>query len=549
MSFIYENNNLLKALLNAGESSLNKEAQAQNPVFVPIYEVALKLLQKMQRDLGDPNAPAASMPVGVEGGTMETNLSATTANLRTLGDFLNWAADNKITWSGERVAWSPEERNSNQGNLNHPSQKAWMFTSLPFDRNDRSMDRQPFETTVYADKDVLTKYLSALRDSPQAKENNVLQFMLAAIIGQMNSYLKVQNKPTIETRPSTQVQLKPDLVVDVIPYGLSKNNLMEGLDNFPFTGASPNNLHSVTVNDLKDETSFLSWFKDLKVKSIVDGKELIQSPLSFKGDPCLAVHCLYKRAQYLKSRAKVAGNEYVKAVELYFTAITAYGSQIADKNGNLCAVVHEGTGGGSGGGGSGSAGGGKGGESSSGGTAGGTGKAVSNADAVKNLVRYMPLTLQSVDFNRIDSFFVQYENMLGNTDSSQKAQVEEAHALFTSKWTDIDSILSLKKSNFPLIGGADTVIQWLKNPLKDYSSFVQILSEILQVTHSTISLFYDSYVYAVRSDERANAVFDSSEKSIVKGQTTIYQSNMRTVNNWKAQIGKVQGFKNSKVYK
>lgn len=547
MSFIYENDQLVKLLLEAGDNSIKKQAQTGalpddkiNIVkAIPDYELALKLLYNLQRDLGDPSAPAAGVPIGVEGNP-NAEVSASTAHFRTLGDFLGWAAANKLTWKGKRFAWTPEEVAAKRGVPGDPTQDAWVFTSLPFDRNDRRLDRQPEEKSVYADKDALVAYLSALRDSPEAKQNNVLRFMLASLIGETNGYLRIKGETPISTKPSDKPQdnLDPRLIIDMVPSVLSMETVNEGIDNHPFQNANPDSDNALTVNDLKDEGSFKSWLRNKKVKvtTPANGKQPAQTVVvgatDSNGDPCTAVHVLYKRALLLRNVA--AGDDqtvpnYSKGVALYLLAVTNFGRTLVDpKTGQACAVVTPGT------------------TTATPGTAapgaGGTDSAGkgSATQMLNNVVSYMPLRLGSINVNDIDAFFRAYEKIITPGTELERA-VKEHHAQVSTSKLYLDKMLINYRYDFPLSGGAESVVKWLSDPRKSYNSFVQHIMLILENTLGAINLFYNSYAVARSGEDRA--IFTPEQKSIVAGQLQIAQSNKAKLQEWEYATNSVQGIK------
>lgn len=541
MSFIFENDNLIKSLLQAGQP-MQKSAQVNDKVIqsaLPSYELALKLLYNLQRDLNDPRAPEAATPIGTE--VPNAQVTANVANFRTLGDFLQWAAQNKLTWKGKRFAWTQAEVDDKRGDPNDPTQKAWVFTSLPFDRDDRALDRQPNTVTVYADKDALIEYLSSLRDAPETKGNKVLQFMLATLIGETNGYLRIAGEKPLDTKSTNkpQADINPRLVIDVLPDVLESSRINENLDNHPFQNVNPDDNNTLTVGDLKDEGSFQAWLRGRKVRvhTELNGKQMAQSYIAgatdTNGDPCLAVNILYKRALQLKNVAlgddKTVPN-YSKAVNLYLQSVINFGKNIKGKDGQSCAVLQPGTTdnpnaiqtpGNS--------------------ASGKPGDAAAMTKSLDDVAQYMPLNLSSINLNHIDAFFRAYESMLAGSNSSQERAVKEYHAQVTTAWQNLKRAQIDSSYNFPLVGGAETVVRWLRNPSNTYSGFVHNLAAIVESTFKAISLFYDSYARTVSS--RDGSKVSPEFKSIVEGQTPIYESNMRFLNRWLNDANRVQGFK------
>ena len=553
MSFIFENKKLIQTLVEVGDEAIQKQAQnaRTNAALVSDYELAQKLLFKLQRELGDPQAPAAGMPLGVEGGAATTNLTANTADFRTLGDFLNWAAQKKLTWKGKRFAWNQLEVDTNRNQSEDPTEKAWVFTSMSFDRNDRSVDRQPKTVSAYADKDVLVEFLSALRDSQEARNNKVLSFMLSSLIGEVNRYLRSAGQKTIDPKPSAKPQdsLNSDLIVDFVPDILDLEKPYERLDKRPFQNISPNSDNALTVEDLKDESTFKAWLRDKKVKVTIPSQgnqsTKVVGVADPEGDPCLAVHILYRRALYLNSFAaaydKGAPN-YSKAVALYLQSVINFGKTFFDKDGKPCSVVSPGS------------------DSSqqpgqqSGQQSGQqpgqqSGKDLSQfKEHLDNIVRAMPLRLEGLSIDRIQRFFQTYESFLQGANSTEAQTISGAARAVMNYITSINTMLKIPKTFFPLPDArADDVVTWLHNPAQQYIVFLTALRKILIITKDAISDFYARYALPSNAGDTKSSL-NSQQLDIIRyqviGPSSIYQDNLRWINQLLDQSSRVVEFIN-----
>ena len=106
MSFILQDEELIKLLTAAGASHVNKYGQvAQDPTIEDNldYQLAKKLLIGLQRQIDPDNAPARSV-IGQEGAPEGTDIRISAKQLKNLGDLLTWVATNKITQNGNRFA-------------------------------------------------------------------------------------------------------------------------------------------------------------------------------------------------------------------------------------------------------------------------------------------------------------------------------------------------------------------------------------------------------------------------------------------------------------
>ena len=341
MSFILQDKNLLDYLV--------KVAQQEKPApinrdIISGYEAATKLLYKLQSGLGDNTAPKATVPIGSEEPIDPENAQLKVANLRTLGDFIKWLHENKITWDDKRIAWSVDER---EAEPNDPEiSKAWMFSSLPFDRNDRRIDRQPISVSAYANKDRLIAYLTYLRDTPESRENKVFQFMIGTLLGEVNGFLRAKGEKPVETKPAPTGKvegLDPGIVIDVVPSTLDPANPFDGLDEHPFS-QNKDQSNWLQYSDILTPSAFSSWLRGRKVK-VTKGDQVEEvDVLSATGDPCLLLHILYKRAVRLGQISK--GDDtlvpnYTKAVEQYIVKVQEYGKSFTGADGRPCQVTVE----------------------------------------------------------------------------------------------------------------------------------------------------------------------------------------------------------------
>lgn len=346
MSFIYRDKNLINNLLQAVETEqMKKKAQFAlegAPVGQPsaqdllqASQIAKPLLVRLQQQVDPKSAPPVfkGIPLGTD--PSNPNPVAKVENFRTLGDFIQWAAQNKLTWDGRRFAWTANEKADALAN------KALEFTSFPRNRDDRDpVSRDVNKVEVYALKEPLKSYLSYLRDN-DARTNKVLEVMLKAIIEEINSKLTGEPISSKAAPKPETLELNLDDEVDGFDSEiLDFNNWEEGLNRAPtFVGSRI----LLTVRDLSSQPDFLNWLSKFKIKSIgADNKEVINPVISPKHDPCVAVHILYKRAQYLNNvvaKAQKDEGAYAKITEFYLKSVQQYGAQLNGVDGKPCPVT------------------------------------------------------------------------------------------------------------------------------------------------------------------------------------------------------------------
>jgi hypothetical protein len=329
MSFIYNDLKLLKSLLLAGQESIQKKGQQANPQQLANYVLAKKLAEQLMRQVDPTSVPAAGAPIGTAAGEGVTP-SLDRKNLETLGDFLQWAADNQVTWEGKRVAWvlKPGEQ---------APAGAWKFRTYKIDRERDPYDRSAIEVPAYADKDALVKLISYLRDSQEAKSEKVFSVMLGRLIVQTNQFLEKDEQ--IAPRPEQKAAETFDANMLVDGFKDSTLNIKDpyaGIQDF--MKATDPNLTAVRMTwaDISNKAGLIDWLRGMKFIG-ADGKAY--NPTDPGADPCGAVHVLYLRAKYLSQYAtdKLRPG-FAKLEQAYLKQIQTLGPQF-DFNGQACSVT------------------------------------------------------------------------------------------------------------------------------------------------------------------------------------------------------------------
>lgn len=256
------------------------------------------------------------------------------SNFRTLGDFIRWAADNRLTWKGKRFAWrlddlSPKPADVKRYDAMHPTRE-------------REESREPITDQFDVDQGGLVGYLTSIRDH-EAVSNKVLEVLIKSNINEINS-LNIFGGEPID--PKATISLEKDIPDDAIIDGFGSSYLLgedswnRGLDAAPLFSTSSATLKG---KDIKSVGAFQVWFGNLKTlnkekfEKSVTGAEGLVSPLSPEGDPCLAFYILHKRASFLKDRAQafVASNpsqfsNYPKYINAYLGMIDKLKDMVKD---------------------------------------------------------------------------------------------------------------------------------------------------------------------------------------------------------------------------
>lgn len=489
MSFIYDNDKLIEKLLISGIESVVKEAQVKGkkpnepapaPVDYAAYHVADALTVQLQRQLGVPGAPPKGVPLGIEKGAAP-NPSATTTDLRTLGDFLQWCAKSKLTWENKRFAWLPDEPHQTQAE----NPDIWDFESMTSDRKRDEVTRTPVKIAAVADVSAVTGYLTYLRDN---EKNQVTRLMLSKLIGELNTFLRTGNRNAIDTvsKPEAKTDFDPNDFVDGFKNDtLGGGDVYDGVRGYPFFEQEPIKLKA---GDIAGQGAFLAWLRNMKVK-LPDNK-VVSATQADSDAPCVAVNILYKRALWLKQYGPAADKQkanYSKLADRYLTVIQEYGKQLTGANGKPCTVTTAGTGT----------------TPTPNATPGAPGTEVTGA-VLQQVADALPLSAEDIDFDRIRYFFSLYKKILGSSNEEGATASIQAMDDAERKMPIVSGATINNETTYSLSADPHTYANMLQQPaITRYIPVLQNLEYIVDQTASAVRHFYNQYSSKMNSAQRS----------------------------------------------
>jgi len=317
MPSIFDDINFIKKLAAIGASSLEKKGQKSDATSSKTLELAKKLLLNLQRQIDPEKTSEKSKYTPLSSEIKNESLPSPNLMLpdvRSLGDFLRWAAKNELTWENKRIAWVSDKS---------PNNEAWQLSAKNPDRN-RDSSRNVIENNVWFTKDALIGYLSYLRDSVK---DRILKDPIKQLINELNIYLsKLPDEKLVPTDPQSSSTLNPKIIIDAFPNKIITQN--DGLNQAPnFYNFIESPAETLRVENISSYENFISWLKDMSYNNI--------SAL----DPsvvCSVVNILYVRSKILQSRAT---KNYKAAVDLYQKNITEFGPQLTDASGSHCTIT------------------------------------------------------------------------------------------------------------------------------------------------------------------------------------------------------------------
>lgn len=513
MSFIYENKRLIDLLTVAGAKHINKYGQANSAESRLDAQIAKKLLVQWQRKIDPANAPKENM-LGMQGQKPGTPIGLTTEYLKSLGDLLNWAATNKITWNGRRFVWSDEEKKADTAGALKIPEDAGMFDVKGVKRERNTETRQPIQYLMWVSKKDLISFISFLRDSEEAKKNKVFQVMIGKLIVQANDSL--EDNEQISKTPSQ----KPGAGEGELP---DETVLTTFLKDLSLKNATSDGDKQLKYGDVKSDTAIVNWVKRSGIT--LTGEEQDAKPIASndqKFDYCLLLRILYTKATYLL-RSQSATPELKNKYTVFVNQLTKVAPSMQSPDGKACnlgAAQQPGQGQGE----------------------GGNKGQTQTQQMIHDVVTYMPLRGDTFDFTRVQAFFKAYEDLLSGTQSQQLSAIQTLHNRVNTAQQDSAKYLNTSMYNFPLSGDASQVSAWIRDPQHtNYVPFVRVMIAALEATRAAISMFYDAY-----ADPKSSDKLNDNEIQIVAGQfkgDSYYQRNRWDLNRWLNTSDQVTGVK------
>lgn len=489
-----------------------------NPVISPealaAYQLAEKLALGLQSQI-EPGSVKKEAPLDFN--TPDQSAPALKPeNAETLGDFLRWAAVNKVTWAGKRIAWDPKA----EPDVRDPD--AWVFqtyeTGGAAGRARDALTREAKTVEFYANKGALVAFLSYLRDSEDTKKNKVLEVMLGSIIKESNKYLTKEEQ--LQDRPSDKPsdQFGPDEVVDGFRDStINTKNMYDGIQEY-MPDAFARAPIKLTYQDITSKAALMDWLSGMKVTGD-DGK--LYDPTAPESNPCPSIHALYSRAKYLASRATDRTKPKFSALEnSYLRQITLIGREFSYQD-QACAVTSPGTA-----------------TQQPDQQKKDTGANAIAADRIfGQMMSFLPLSVDVVDFTRIRKFFELYKQFLAASNSPRKAELENTMASTETIMSGLTGILKDRRTAVPMANSYQVIVNMLEPPPGDkYLSFNRGLYSVVQNTGYAVQQLAAGYA------DKPNVPREKLEQQY-SGTSSAMGQNLRMIQTYIDNLPNVISFK------
>lgn len=456
MSFIFKDQGLISQLLQSGagyELQFTKKGQAATQAEQQAgldYANLQTLLKNLQQQINPSAMDQDDTWIGLP--------PIKSSNMDSLGDFVEWLSANGI--KNVVVPVAEGQGKPGEGFFMAKVEPGTKIV-VPMVQNDPSA-REVFWINMDALKQYLTYLLDVTKKLIDAGKPNVLFSV------QLSKLIQDANKHLFQTPMSEQYQVTvPDNTqLDTLPNPLDPKN-QDGQGTIP-----------LFYKDLKSGGDFNSFCKKSGIGWT--DKKLTMNNAPDKFDVCGALNVLFYRATYLDrtSSNDPVPNTKLTEKQLYSTYLSAVQKLAQSMNCRLSAG-----GGGAGGGASG----------------GGAGEGASSGAQVQAALGHIlsaggaPLSLDSIDFNRINSYFEQLSQIIGNSPAmasvpgiiqSTKEMMQQASGATQNKLTVFG--LGVSPQTFANYIGGPT-------PGQTYLPLIRVLDQIVDNVASSLTALRGAY--------------------------------------------------------
>ena len=505
MSFLYDEKVFLPIVIG----SLTKEAQATPAAPVaPLNPVAIakKLVSKLSRELTDQPEPLnLASPNDVE---------LKVDNLQSLGTLLKFLSNNKVTLSGERIAYTGAEENSLA-----PAEKD-KLSPVSINESRDAATRKWNAVDYYANLKNLIVYVRYMQQKAAAMQKGgdpqgkVLEVMVGKLIDQVNA---IKPDSGLERKPKSTPD-KPNEIDDE-----------EVIDNFGSKLLDPKNPTAdrgsllLKAKHVKSRAALNSWLQDSPEAQIIEyddkgQKKPAKTWTTADVNRCFAIQVLYARAKYWSQIAKTPKEE--RNFAFYLKKMEEIGPTFVGPDGKACTVVP--------------------------GAGAGTvakpsetkvDKSKADPMAINKVVLSLPLRVETLDFDRIDQFFEQYAKL-------DPASANRWGAKATQYMTDAEKFLIHEKRSFSLLVGARDIMTWLKPPQVNqgnpYVPFLNQLKGTLEMVGNALNDLKKNYAdtesgEAIITDKVQLARINAQ----ILGKSSIWESNNNAIETLFSQVGTI----------
>lgn len=438
MPLIFEETDLVDQLVNSGaEFQLKFTKEGQDATATSAdYQNLGTLLEHLQNSLVPSQDPNLISHENDKG------IDLTSPNMDSMGDFVAWLVSNGTKVGGKNVVYSGNQERPSEDYDFYKVEPGTGELKVPLTRPDRTM------VGYWIDPQLLKQFLVSLQSNPKLKTNVIFQVQLLKLIQDANRQLDVG----VSEKYTEPEKTYPDTTAaDSLPPVLDPKNY----------GASGDK--RLTFGDLKDLGTFNSWLSKNGIGLITASNTINNNP---DFDKCVVMNILAQRAAAMSRNYKSKDEQALAAA--YLRRLQSLASE------SSCQLTGVST----------------------------TGQkpATDQTAAINRALQSLPLSLNDIDFGRINSFFGNVRQLMSNNAtvmgyiSNTEQLMQQASNMTPNKDTVFQ--LGIPPAEFShYIAGP--------NPGQRYFPLLQTLDQIVDNARAVVSYLYSQYGDRISDDQRA----------------------------------------------
>jgi hypothetical protein len=500
MSSIFEDNELIKKLIEAELNQIKRLAQAAPaPNIAPdpnsptpgqiygsnynleTYRLAKKMALQLQRKIDPQKAKEAKEKFNPIFAPGEESLNPTFKEVKSLGDFLNWIKSKQITFDGKKIVYTDQEAQGKTGlyNFNTPD----LDITTPKGRLNQPVRDEAtgnvYQKGLFVDKDALVGFISYLINN---YSETPLGIPLRTLIDELNEKLPEGQKVSKEPKKE---EVATDTLDPSVPIDTFSNNIivktplaLTAPQDAPFFRGADKRTQ-LFLNNISSTDNFIGWLQGKKIDR--DGQLF---PAEDRNNICETVNLLYLRSQALSTYSTPLVKNYNQYIKKYQDAVFNLGKQFS------CAITSPGAA-----------------EPGKGGATGQTGKL--DQQSIQNILTkvcsLLPLNRENINLLRIENFLKMVAQL---NDDKINSIINDTNSYIQIVKRDLtgSGIIQLPESS-STISTFKTYFKPQSQMPNNYAEHLGYLNQIVQKTADIVNILRYNYRDKV-SEDQAKALDD-----------------------------------------
>lgn len=460
MSFIYENDELISQLLKAAQAPGGVAPGSTDPKtnveFRKYLTVSQQLVNQLEKSLGiQTRSEGAESEV-----TSKTDAQMKVPDANTLGNFLEFIAQNEVAIDGKRVAYLGANDPGDTTYLPVDAERAIPLAQEVMKDGQRAAP----EGSYWVNKDLIIKYIVSLLKAAKKEDETTQQFiktMLGALIEKVNKIFHTK-LTTDYQEPKKELPATEQLTTFRSPLDMK---------TFSQDGDKP-----LTYGDIANDTALINWVRSNNMGLVIEGREggaLLSNNPDF--DYCVVLRVMFAKAQYLL-RNQSSTVELKNKHTAFVQKLSDIAPSVTGKDGKPCQLA------------------------GGGGATPGAQPGQVTAAMFNQIISTLPFAGRDINFDRIKTFFRMVAPIMSNNTAATTHMAEVENTLMPQTLTQ----MRVADGNIPL---GETLEQFASRLIDSEKpgiyKFLMSLNSILNGTRAVVENFYSQYGQQLNQMDRS----------------------------------------------